>query len=222
MATSDVEIWNLALAKCGSSQRVSSSTENSAQANAVRQFYVESRRYVLAQAPWSCALTWARLAVRAERDFSRQWLEGDPGPDWRFAYSVPNDMLAPFFLMSYGKFELALHEGTPALMANQSQAMLRYVQDQPVVGFWDAELTSAIVSMLAFNIAPIVNAKFGSRDRLQRDANDLIMKAIEKTANEMEGVVEALPGNISARGYTGSAHQHTFFHTFSDPNGNTF
>lgn len=222
MANSEIEIWNMALGACGSSQTISSPTENSPQANTCRRWYGEVRRFVNKQAPWGCALTWSRLAVLTERDFSQEWTVTDPGPGWRYAYSLPTGFLNAFYLQDFSKFELALHGGVPALMANSEKAILRYVVEQETVSYWDNGFTNAVVSLLAFRISPAVNAKLGQRDRLRDEAFEFINLARETAANSEELRYDALPEAIQARGYSGSATTERYFNTFADLNREAF
>lgn len=220
MATSKVEIWNMALATCGSSQRISSETENSAQANIVRLWYDEVRKFVLKRAPWSCCLSWANLALVTERDdFSEAWVSSDPAPGWTYAYGVPAGMLSPFYLQSYDRFELGLQSTAIALMTNDPQPVLRYVKDQTTVSLWDTDVTGAIISMLAYKITPTINAKLGQRDRLKDDAMEAIMNAQTTSANtEYVNKVEALPEAVQARGYGGPITVEPYFYPFQQHN----
>jgi hypothetical protein len=222
MATTKIEIWNLALGACGTTGRISSETENSTQANICRQWYDTTRLHVNKLAPWPCALDWAQLAVKAERDFGQAWAPGDPGPNWRYAYSLPSNHVAPFYIMGFGKYELGLHSGVPSLMTNTENAILRYVVDQPVVSYWDNGFQQAVFRMLAFNIVSQVNAKLGSRDRLREEAFEFINAAREEAANQAEFQVDALPEAIAARGYEGPARQEVFFNSFTDRDGDFY
>lgn len=221
MANTVIEIWNMALAAAGSSTTISSESESSAQANNCRVHYDEVRKFVLRQAPWGCALTWARLPVIKERDFSLQWEGTDPAPGYRFAYGIPAAFVCPYYLMDYGQYELGLYNGvTPAIMANSEVAVLRYVRDQTQVSLWDAGLTNAIVNTLAYKLAPTVNAKVGMLDRAREYAKEAILNAQTEAANRQEShMVEALPEGIQARGYGGGINVPQYFFSFPTFNG---
>lgn len=220
MAGSNLEIWNMALATAGSQVTVSDETEQSPQANTVRLFYDEVRTFVNTQAPWGFALDWARLAVKAERDFDEAWTNTDPAPGWRYAYSLPNGMLSPFYLQTFSPFEIGLNQGAPALFTNQEQAVLRFVRDQPNVGYWGPEFTNAVISLLAFRISPVVNAKLARRDRLREEAFEFILDARTQAANdEVSQDYEILPEAINARGYSGQVGTTNFYYQFANLNG---
>jgi hypothetical protein len=221
MATSKVDIWNMAVGLCGNSSFIAAEDETTVQANVCRVWYDTVRRSVIKRAPWGCALNWADLAVLSERDFGQRWTSSAPGPGWRFAYGAPPNMLNPFHLFSYNRFEMALHNGAPAIMANEENAILRYVQDQENVEYWEEGLVEAVASLLAFKISPKINAKLGQRDRLAQDAYDLIGMAQDFAANASDAFNEKLPEEIVARGYSNRTDSHKHFYTFQNLNVET-
>ena len=221
MAGSTLEIWNMALATAGSLATISTETENSSQANTVRLFYDQVRTFVNSQAPWGFALDWARLAVRAERNFDNDWTSSDPAPGWKYAYATPGGMLSPFYLGSFAPFEMGLNNGVPSILTNDENTILRFVRDQTNVGYWDPEFTNAVISLLAYRISPAVNTKLARRDRLREEAFEFILGARTQAANDQVDVDYAvLPDGIAARGYSGPGESTKFFHQFSSLNGN--
>lgn len=222
MAENVVQIFNMALATCGSTQTVSSQDENSPQANNCRLFYDEVRKFVNGEAPWGFALDWARLAVLAERDPALEWTSSDPAPGWRFAYGLPSGMIAPYFLFDFQRFELGLHNGVPALFTDAEAPVLRFVIEQPNVCYWTVGFTNAVVNLLAFRLSPVVNAKLGQRDRLQQDAFDFITDARTTAANSQEAdQIDALPDALIVRGYSDNIAPIRYFFPFQDLNGVT-
>ena len=222
MATTVVQIFNMALATCGSTQTVSTEDEESPQGRSCRLFYDEVRKFVNAGAPWRFSLDWTRLAVLAERDYALDWTNSDPAPGWRFAYGLPTKMVSPFFLFDYQRFELGLHAGVPALMTDAESPVLRYVTEQPNVAYWSVGFTNAVVSLLAFRLSPSINAKRGQRNDLRDEAFEFIAQARTDAANSQEAdLIDALPDALIARGYSDNLAPIRYFFPFQDLNGVT-
>lgn len=205
-----VEIYNLALSAATSRSSLSAVTENSREAEICNLWYPSVRDHVFRAAFWPCLQGTTSLAVIAERDFDVAWTAGDPRDPWRFAYSLPADIIRARYLTTYNRFELSLYtpsgktpgEGSSrALLTNQPNAQLVYSVRMENTEHWDPDLVMSVVYGLA---AAISNPLHGKRaiqaDNLQR-ANEIIMAARLHSANEQERQHEAVPDWIAARGY---------------------
>lgn len=90
---SKVQIWNLALTRCGISKYLSAVSENSAEAIILRSVYEQVVEKVLCDFKWPFAQRYVTLAD-----------VGTPPDDWDYKYRYPNDCLSPHRL-SDGKRE---------------------------------------------------------------------------------------------------------------------
>lgn len=201
MATSVVEIWNMALSAAGSRGSVATDTENSREANLCRLWYDLVRDVVQKSASWPSTKTYAKLTVLASRTQGDDWDAADPAPKWSYAYTLPTDMLQPVYLTNFARFELALQGSTPALMTNQKDAVLHYLIRQSTVANWDTSLTSAIVHALAAKIAVPLGSSAAQYDRLKQEAEGIILSSQTDIANEQTDTWERLPDFIQDRGY---------------------
>lgn len=82
MAQSAVQICNMALARVGVSQVISSLSESSTEARVCSLWYEQCRDSLLQSAPWKFA-----YKIAALQDV------GDPPLDWSYRYRYPNDCL---------------------------------------------------------------------------------------------------------------------------------
>lgn len=79
----EVSIYNRALSHLGIATQVQSTTEDSNEANACRQFFADCRDELLADFTWPFATKTAALAL----------VEEDPTVEWKFSYQYPEDCL---------------------------------------------------------------------------------------------------------------------------------
>lgn len=203
MAT-EVDVYNMALSAIGARSSVSEVDEDSEEAAACTLWYDTVRDNVLEAANWPSANAFKRLAVTVERDFSEDWLITDPHPDFRYAYSPPADMLRPRFLSTWERFTVGLVNGQKKIMANTEDAILAYTAKQTVIDAWDASLKMAIVYALAGFVAIPVTGKLARGQWALGLANELILQARVRAANEKENSFESIPDWIAARGYSGA------------------
>lgn len=81
--TTSVSICNMALARAGVSQTISSLTETSTQARMCNQFYEPTRQSLLREFPWPFAERYFTLALIAE----------EPNSRWNYSYRFPSTAL---------------------------------------------------------------------------------------------------------------------------------
>lgn len=163
MASSDVDICNLALANLGDKAQVIDidPPDGSIQAAQCGRFYPIARNALLEMHPWTFAMRRVTLALQA-----------DPAPsEWLFAYQLPADCLKPRAIylpdeVQDGRGHDYIVEadvnGNRVLYTNVEEAILRYtrlVQDptQYTPGF-----VSALARLLASYLAgPIIKGTAG-------------------------------------------------------------
>ena len=195
-----VEIFNLALSACGVEVGVTSPDENSREAAACRLWYPRVRDNVLASAPWPSVRKQARLALLRERG-AGDWTPLDPVPDYRFAYAVPSDLLRPYYLHCYGRFDFSYYQTARAIHTNTNSPILFYnalVQD---TSLWQVDLRLAVIHTLATYLSiPLT----GSAERIQQNANlafEFVEAARAQSANEGHEPEEVMPEWLQVRGY---------------------
>ena len=206
MATSEVEIWNLALSAAQARASITDPNASGREADLCRIWYPLVRDVVQKSASWACCNAYASLAVLREREDETPWGATSPAPTWRYAYGAPASILATRYLMSYQRFSLGTWNDHPAVFTNDSAAILYYTRRESLVSNWDAGLTNAIVAGLAWKLAIPLSGKVGLSDRLRTDATESVLLAATELANEYEdGRLEMTPHWISARGFEGPA-----------------
>jgi hypothetical protein len=195
------KIFNLALSACGVRAAVSSPDHSSREAEICRTWYGVVRDHILRAAPWPGTRGHARLAVLAERDFSKQWQSSDPEPTYRFAYGTPPDMLAPRYITDYSNFVLGLYNNkTSAIMCNSVDAILVYTLRQEDPNKWDTNLQMAIALGLGSFICQPLTGKNSRAVAMQKDADALILQARVSAANTDTDQHDSIPTWMSARG----------------------
>jgi hypothetical protein len=96
MALSEVGICNLALARIGVRQSISSLTnDTSTEAVMCNALYESMRDIVLSDTPWPFAMRTVTLAL----------VEEDPNTDWAYAYRRPTDCLVARRINNNGRFD---------------------------------------------------------------------------------------------------------------------
>lgn len=213
MITDEVSIYNLALNAVGTRSNITSPTEKSREAEVCRLWFGPVRDQVLRAAPWPSCRAWQRLAVLKERDTNVSWTEGDPDPEYAYAYSTPSDMISPRFLAGYQRFSLQSFPGNQlAIMTNEALALLCYTKRQTVISLWDAGLQMAIVYGLASYIAMPLHGKAARAQNALNQANTLILDARAAAANDSVEKVDTIPDWIAARGYGNSPIETRYYY----------
>lgn len=197
----ETELFNLALDASGSRHTISTPTERSREAQTCARWYDISRRNVLRAAYWPDTETQARLALLVERDVDEDWVAADPTPGWRFAYSIPDKMLAPRYISDYSRFRLGRVGSAKAIMSQTEDAVLTFTQDVTDPDAWDPSLQLAIIYALAAQITMPLQGKPARAQLNAQKANDLIMQARVNAANTNDSQQETYPEWITARGY---------------------
>jgi len=202
MATTEVDVYNLALSSIGTKSVVALAGENTVEARACARWYDEVRDTVLRAAHWPSCKAYSRLALAATRDDTLEWTTGDPEPGYKYAYSYPSNMLAPRYLSDYSPFTLGLiNANVPAIMTNKEDALLFYSFRQTNVQLWDVSLLMAISFALGAHIALQLTGKPARSQRAAELANQKILEARAAVANADGERFESVPDWFTARGY---------------------
>lgn len=215
MATSEVDIYNLALSACGQTGDVALVSEASRGAELCNQWYDHVRDLVLSAAYWPSATTHQRLALTATRDTSVDWVVTDPAPGYIYAYSYPDNMLRPQFMSDFSRFSLTLiNNAEMAINSNTPQPVLTYTVRQTNVGLWEIPLRDAVAHALG---AHIVTELTGNKSRIQQlaqFANSKILEARANVANYEQDTYESVPPWLAIRGIGSDAVPERYYYPF--------
>lgn len=214
----EVKIWNLALAAVGARSFISSPTEKSKEADLCRLHYEEVRDTVLKSAMWPCSRAYAQLALMRGRDPSAAWLPTDPPPQWQRAYAVPQDLLAPRYLLSFARFEYGVLGEERAIFAAEERPILVYTRRVTNTSLFDQGLRNAVVALLASRLVIPASAKDNRAAALREQAVEAVLLARTEFANESEDHYEALPSWVQVRGISHPVRQSRFYYPVSDIN----
>lgn len=202
MAITPIDIWNRALSAAKISGRVVSATENTKQANACALWYESTRKMLLQSAPWSFATQYnelARLSITSPSN-------------WLYVYSLPNGMLAPRYLTTGMRFEMASTSDQEILYTNDASPTLVATMDREQPAIWSPMFNEALVAYLGSRVARELNAKISVARELFDEANTLIMEARAADGNESEELYgDPAPPAVSMRGFSGPGDMTNFY-----------
>lgn len=214
MPATQLDVFNMACHAAGSRDDIAGINETSREAEVCRLWYDKVRDQILRAAYWSSAKAYARLALAKERNDTLQWAVDDPEPGFRYAYTAPNDMLAPRYESGYGRFTTGVYANQPAIYSNTEQMILFYTKREENVALWDAQLLMAISYGLAAHIAMPLYGKPSRARNAAEQANSLITEARISNANLENNQIDTIPDWIAARGYAGSAPDVRYYFPF--------
>jgi hypothetical protein len=184
MASSDVQLCNLALAVTRSNRRIEAMDEDSVEAEVCSLYYADTRDLVLSAADWPFARKRALLVQT-----------GTPPPEWAYRYALPADCIAPRGLQD-GCYVRTLDERTPyaiendgdgdstVLLVNVDAATIIYTMRVTNPNIYPPAFVEALSWKLAASIArPLDRDITLCRDLLQT-AEALIGRAAARAYNE--------------------------------------
>ena len=206
-ATTEVQLYNLALSAAGARASVASISETSREAQLCALWYSEVRDLVLRAAPWPSTRAASRLNLIAERDLDEDWEDYDPPEGMVYGYDLPSTLLRPRYLQTYERFVLGQdQQNTKRLFTNAETAILVYTRTQTDITKWEHPLKLAIVDALAAYICRPLTGKADFAQSLVERANFIILQAQTEAANQDESRLESTPSWIAARGYSGDTN----------------
>lgn len=209
--TALVDIYNRALSACGVEIGVTEPEENSREAALCRLWYTTVRNNVLASAPWPSVRKCARLARIATRDPSGIWLPGDPSPKYLYAYAPPSDMLHPYYLDTFGRFDYGIVGANRALSCNEPAPLLYYNARMEDTSLWEEGLTLAVIHTLATYLTTPLTGRGQLLEQNIQLAFMQIDAAQTSAANAMHEEHEVLPEWLQVRGYGNSGSERFFY-----------
>lgn len=204
MATSSVELANLALSHLGDTKGIASMDERSDPARACNRWYEQCRDEVLRDFAWPFAITTATLALVEEFDSDTA--------EWAYSYTYPSDAL--YLTRSpYGSSRTPTNDTTQKwrIVRNASGGKLLYIdQDEATIEYvaqvtdpteFPPDFTVALSYLLASRIAPAVTSEARKENMLLmlQLYKDAIGNARANALNEQAPDVPPDSGFITAR-----------------------
>jgi len=186
MASSKLDIWNLALVEIGHSELVANPDEGSVAADLCGLLYEQCRDYVLEDFPWRFAKRRSTLAIIA----------GTPPLAWGYQYAIPADCLRIRALtnpltrtpLAEAKipFERATDGTNNLLYTDLPDAELIYTMRITDVSRFDASFVASLVYYLASKLAvPLRGAAGGAlADAMLNKYMGQVRIAAAKSLNE--------------------------------------
>lgn len=177
-------LFNAACEYAGVRESLDSPDETTTLASRLRRQYPLARRRVFAAGNFQCSKKFARLALAAEREEGSLWTASMPDPRYRFAYSIPNEMVHPRYLESGAHFDLSLlSEDVKVLCTNEEQALLCYSFDQENIAIWEPLLFDAVCAVLGASIALPTTGKINYRQNALAAAQGMVDQANATSGN---------------------------------------
>lgn len=204
MATSDVDIVNMALAHLGDGAIVTSITpsDGSAQADAAARAYPHLRNWLLERFPWKFALRRETLAQRDDLSIS----------SWLYAYAEPNLCVRVVNILPGGytsdeqgvEYETETDStGQGIILTNAPDAVCRFIAQIDDPGKFTPGFTEALSWFLAASLAgPIIKGETGRAEAIRcvQMATLAFASATGLSANQARKRLDYVPSNIAARG----------------------
>ena len=199
-ARSVVSLWNLAMDAAGTRNRITQVDESTKEAETCRLWYEPVRDQILAAAHWGSCRAVQALGLLSERDFGLAWQPTDPEPPWAFVYAAPSDFLYPRWLDTQTSFEMSAYSNKRAIVTNVEDAILTYTRREDNVSLWEDDLFLAVVYGLAAATGNKLHGKTNRTLQAQQLANETIMNARVRSANENQRLIDHVPDWLVARG----------------------
>lgn len=207
MPTTLVEVFNLALSSCGAEGLVYDPDENSREAALCRLWLPQVRDHILATAPWPSAIKHGRPLLNRTRG-GNTWTSAEPAPGYHFAYTIPGDLILPWFIHSFQPF--LLQGGF--IHTNDELPIMAYIHRLTNPQYWDPQLTNAIIAYLAARIArPLTGSKEVVNEQFEIAAFHVEAAQVQAAEMMPQTPTETLPDWITARGYSTTASPRWFY-----------
>lgn len=205
MASSDVDIGNMALAHIGDEALVTSITpsDGTVQGDHLNRVYVQVRDWLLERFAWKFATTRATLALRSDIDYS---------PAWTYVYAEPNNCLRMLSLLPSGyssddegaNFDTEVDStGQGLILTNTEDATARYITRVSDPARFTPGFTEAFTWFLAAALAgPIIKGETGRQEALRcwQVGATQFASATGLSANQARRTLDHIPAFMQARG----------------------
>jgi hypothetical protein len=222
MASSQIQIANMALDVIGTRSTISALNEGSTESNAISRHWDNAVDAVLRAAHWDFARK--QLALTVLQDGT----QGQPVPTpWLYEYAYPSDCLLMRYLMptiqvspvsfassvspvtAYGpppRFVLSTDLDTTmnsvsVILTNQMQAQGVYTFRNTNTAMWDPLFVQAFTAYLGARVCIALTGDKNMQQIALRMAQQYSVDAQTKNGNEGLTVIDSIPDWMRARGY---------------------
>lgn len=158
MSTTAIKICNMALARLGDTNRITSFTDSSEQARNCDLFYDLARKHTLASFPWNFACKFETLGLLSN---------GDP-QGFAYAYQLPSDYITArnIFQASPSLGEIDFKVVGLEVWTDQEDAVLEYTYNNTVENAFDSAFITAVGFKLAADLAMPLTRNMKIEERL--------------------------------------------------------
>ena len=162
MASSEVEICNIALNHLGADSTIASLTEQSTEARQCNILYAPSRDYILRKHPWGFAEKVVALSSL-----------GSPPPDWSYRYQYPSDCIKIREVLTGDRnvsdpvpYKVAAGDdlNSRVILSDKDEAYLRYTARVTNAAVFDASFVQMLAWYMAVQLAMPLTGKKSIRD----------------------------------------------------------
>lgn len=193
---SEVEIANSALLKVGAKQRITSLTQNTANAVLVNEQYPKVRDDLLRSHTWNFARKWSSLATTGTT----------PVAEFDYEFTLPSDFIRVVRVSDndagVGDLVYDIYQGK--LYADSNTVYLLYVYKETDPNLMPPDFREALAWALAYDISYPMTDSNNVRETLERGMRRAIARA--KTVDAQENYPDPIPAGswVSGRFGTGS------------------
>jgi hypothetical protein len=195
---SKVDIWNMALSHIGHRANIADPDESSVEANHCRRFYPIALATLLERYDWRFASRRENLAEVA-----------NPSSAWGFAYSLPNQCLAPRTVLLPGgsdddeqPFTVESDaSGAAVLYSDAEDAVLRYTGEITDTN----RLTPLFLVALSYELGALLVGPIPKDIKLKKAMLDAatyyagLASASDANASKSDTVADFIPSSLAAR-----------------------
>lgn len=184
MASSIVQIWNMALSHIGVKSFVAGVNEKSQEASVLNVWWAPSVDYVLADHPWPFARKYQALGL----------VVSNPSPDWAYAYRYPSDCIHARRICSPSgrtdpkppPFFVGQDDDGKLVYTDQPNAVLEYTKRVTEPERFDEKFTEALSIYLAARVCNPLSRIPNLADKLDDMYSSAIARAAVKSMNEQQ------------------------------------
>lgn len=197
-----INLYNQALTAIGSAPDVTDPNGSGRSVDVLKLWFPVARRAVFVAAHWPSLRVSRRLALLRERPDGADWTNADPAPDFRYAFSLPTDMVQPQYLEDYSRFRLGRIGDERAIFSSNISPILNYTMDDPAPVNWEPGLYHCVLWSLAACVNMAKSGKMEVTQKLERQVTELIAEAGTTAANADDTYFEAVPAFWAGSGYS--------------------
>lgn len=220
MTSSTLDVYNQALSACHAKGRLATVSDNTRERQELDIWYDNVVSTVQEAAYWPGSKVLAALTLADTRDFSVDWNDEDPAPEFKYKYELPANCLRPWHLTNYDRFALHFDVTNDAtyLSTNTKDAVLVYALKQLDVTKWTQSQITATVYALAAHVGGPLTGNYSLIRKNTDLANNILMDAQVAANHGEDQMLNALPSSLVARGYSGLVDSPRFLY----PHGSIF